>query len=343
MPRAVCDRDALPRLAKPAQHSCVCGWRCTDVYTKTGAPVPERQRAAELRGARHALRLPQDARRERRRETFHERHRCGDELELRSPRCELRAAPHLALPSNFRVLEKCAHSSRLAVENDPAVVRRALEWLEIPPSRYHISEQEAHSPPPNCADYPVFPEHPSLETQIGSSGHRASTTGQVESRFRCHELISRHERETGTLFDWVLFARPDLLWFRSVYPWCTVEQAVEWGARRIDWAFLVTREAARLALVAPYEAYFNCSAPFLLTDNQESWEARHVWARDSIREAPSLLPGYLVRDGFRRDNPTFSCGEIDFRGSSLGAPGSRPMNNYCATLANENSCNAEAA
>ena len=44
--------------------------------------------------------------------------------------------------------------------------------------------------------------------------------GQLRNRQKCHGLVSGDERATGKRFDWVLYARPDLLWYRPLLPWC---------------------------------------------------------------------------------------------------------------------------
>ena len=242
------------------------------------------------------------------------------------------------------------------VDGDPEAVVRALEWLGVPPSRYRVSglDQPSHSEPPRCENYPkdFKAAADSPTTQIGTVAHRASTTGQVESRYKCHELIAEHERSTGVRFDWVLFARPDLFWFRPVFPWCHIEEAVVLGAKRSDWTFMVTRDEATRTMRTPYELYFNCSAPFLLTDNQEAWEDRHVWpgpGGKAVHDQQGLLPAYLVRDGTRAATPMFSCGEIDFY--AFGASLNRQQfpvpkwyeSHECRILADINTCNLESA
>jgi len=242
---------------------------------------------------------------------------------------------------------------RGTVDGDPSAVRRGLEYLGATPSRFRVAglEETAHSEPPACPDYPQGFKRPeeSPETQIGTTAHRASTTGQVESRYKCEQLISQHERDTGLNFTWVLFSRPDLFWFRQVFPWCQIEEAVNRGAKRSDWTFLVTREKAVQTMREPYEAYFNCSAPFLLTDNQESWEERHVWPAGRVQDQQSLLPAMLVRDGTRPSTPLFSCGEIDFYrfGASLqNEHFPKPawyLPDACRPIADLNTCNLEPA
>lgn len=134
--------------------------------------------------------------------------------------------------------------------------------------------------------------------------------GQLRNRQKCHGLVSGDERATGKRFDWVLYARPDLLWYRPLLPWClwgglpwsptppkhaartapAAADAPPHGAleasrrrspsgdlrpwRKWDWAFLTTRRHADALLEAPDRDYWACRAPFNAGDVVELWLQR---------------------------------------------------------------------
>ena len=67
-------------------------------------------------------------------------------------------------------------------------------------------------------------------THLYSAAYYQSFLGQLESRYQCMRLIEGFERKQqqpqeggggGEFeFDVVIIARPDLVWYRPVAPWC---------------------------------------------------------------------------------------------------------------------------
>eukprot|EP00325_Prymnesiales_sp_UTEX-LB-985_P002507 CAMPEP_0174697130 /NCGR_PEP_ID=MMETSP1094-20130205/3079_1 /TAXON_ID=156173 /ORGANISM="Chrysochromulina brevifilum, Strain UTEX LB 985" /LENGTH=264 /DNA_ID=CAMNT_0015894049 /DNA_START=120 /DNA_END=914 /DNA_ORIENTATION=- len=84
---------------------------------------------------------------------------------------------------------------------------------------------------------------------------------QLENRAESTKLIEEHERRTSKRFHWVFYARPDLLWYEPVRPWCFIS-ATSRGFTQIisrhDYAFLLPRELMPVLLQSPYYAYMTC-------------------------------------------------------------------------------------
>ena len=51
-------------------------------------------------------------------------------------------------------------------------------------------------------------------------GDAASIVGQAHNRRQCYDMISDHETRLDVHFDWVLYTRPDLTWYRPLRPFC---------------------------------------------------------------------------------------------------------------------------
>ena len=94
----------------------------------------------------------------------------------------------------------------------------------------------------------------------------------IQLRFRagCFKMIRAHEQEQNRSFDAVLFARPDLVWYRAMLPWCYMN--FHQARRKQDWVFLVPRALAEAVLWHPYRAYHSCERDFNTSEDIiESW------------------------------------------------------------------------
>ena len=139
-------------------------------------------------------------------------------------------------------------------------------------------------------------QYSTTSTHVHSMAYYQSFLGQLESRFQCMKLIEafeertrhgRRQRRRGErrrvndasadapaeeeeeeeeedkrkgVFDWVIIARPDLVWYRSVAPWC-LHDVGELGKRFGDWVFWVPRNKATSYFVTPHEEHHNCRLP----------------------------------------------------------------------------------
>lgn len=184
------------------------------------------------------------------------------------------------------------HDSTLKQSDDDLIAETTRDKLATLLDSYGATYEIVEAAPPglvNCANYPeLFPL---------SGGMVKSLVAQLESRSRCYDLIERHEKKTGRNFSWVLFARPDLVWYRPVPPWCTIVNEVRKGHRQWDHSFIFERDKARDVLRGSMQKYQNCSAPFLEGDIAEGWEGRNTWRSGTVHvRSGTVLPSFLTRN-----------------------------------------------
>ena len=75
-------------------------------------------------------------------------------------------------------------------------------------------------------------------------------------------MIEEHERRHKYTFTAVLSARPDLLWYRAMLPWCFLDLTSQTHRLHSDWAYLMPRQSARAIMKWPHAAYTGCSKDF---------------------------------------------------------------------------------
>ena len=227
------------------------------------------------------------------------------------------------------------NSSRSAVEH-------ALGYLKVPASRALIVSGPAGSygelPVPNCTRYPVF----NGTTHGTMPSYQQSLIGQLESREKCLSLIEADEaarRKAGNpkpMYDWVVFARPDLTWYHRVMPWCYWHQrhslAELQPMRKADWAFIMPRKMALPFLRAPHVKYWACSAPITPDQRVELWQEKHAHMT-KFRDTLSDLPCILTRED-RPDFPSNVCGRFN-----VGIK--KSLTTICKPATYGNRCNSE--
>jgi len=212
-----------------------------------------------------------------------------------------------------------------------------------------IGKQELS--PPACPSYDAFPATGEQRAYLGS------LLAQLDARRGCHNLIAAEERARGRNYSWVLFTRPDMLWYRPVPPWCTIRVAAAAGVIRQDWAFLVSRELADAAMSQLHDDYHGCRAPFGLEDGIEGWVATRGFPGRAERweplgrllgkklpdaESAIVLPAFLIRQPEAENSTMCACikmngivGATDV--TDVAKPGVSA--NWCRPLVDHNSCN----
>ena len=85
----------------------------------------------------------------------------------------------------------------------------------------------------------------------------SSAIAQLHSRGECGRLIEADEGRRGSRFDWVVYARPDLMWYASIVPhclWDTRHTTTKW-----DWVHISTRERAQRWLIDLPRNFARCN------------------------------------------------------------------------------------
>lgn len=200
------------------------------------------------------------------------------------------------------------HSSRRAVED----TLRRLGVFDS--SQYFIDDDDHPALGPNCSRYTrPFPEDNRLESLVG----------QLAVRLGCYRLLQAYEKKALTQFTWILYARPDLLWYRPVPPWCAMSLAVAEGVYVRDWVFMFLRMRAAEVLVVPHHRFYSCTAPPINARYDiELWEQRYVQGRRTRKprytiHSTGILPAVLLRD----ERPEFEQMEMEwwfFPGANVG-------------------------
>lgn len=88
---------------------------------------------------------------------------------------------------------------------------------------------------------------------------------------RCMELVEEAEkRRGGDQYDWVVRARPDLVWLRPIDPYCFFGQAATHVYRKRDFVWLIPRSLAYKVLRAAHREYYRCREPQTMPGRQSS-------------------------------------------------------------------------
>lgn len=127
----------------------------------------------------------------------------------------------------------------------------------------------------------------------------SAAIGQLESRYEGMRMVEQYETHRGIRFDWVLFARPDLLWYRPLRPWCffSRNRTLPKPIANADFAFLLPRDKAVPVLQAPFVRYRSCEEDFPRCKSLEHYQ-RGVWRRHGlypIEQHATGLPALIAR------------------------------------------------
>jgi len=139
-------------------------------------------------------------------------------------------------------------------------VRRAAErvgvaTLEIVTERFVT--------PPECPNYrtqfisDAAAEKCGPDCFVNTEAKYQSVLGQLTNHKTCFEMLEKHEKEHRVAFGWVIYARPDLTWWKAVAPWC--RHALP--KRHRDFSFWFPRDRAKELLYDPHAAHYACKAP----------------------------------------------------------------------------------
>ena len=92
---------------------------------------------------------------------------------------------------------------------------------------------------------------------VNTEAKYQSVLGQLTNHKTCFEMLEKHEKEHRVAFGWVIYARPDLTWWKAVAPWC--RHALP--KRHRDFSFWFPRDRAKELLYDPHAAHYACKAP----------------------------------------------------------------------------------
>ena len=184
-----------------------------------------------------------------------------------------------------------------------ASILRALAAVGIPPDRTSLVEDEG-APMPDCPGYSSHRFVDNSSFRHGRPSYLRSMAGQLESRHAGVAMVVAHETRFGVRFDWVLYTRPDLLWYRPLRPWCYLSRNATLppaaALRTQDFAFLLPRAMADAALAAPHRAYHACRADLPHGKLFEHWQ-RGLWRANGVWPNPFegnawTLPTVVIRE-----------------------------------------------
>lgn len=212
-------------------------------------------------------------------------------------------------------LEDARYMGRRVSVSREAVLR-ALAAVGIPLERTVLLNHSSHSFA-DCEEYSTDSIGRQRHNRTVSSGALCSANylhaavGQMESRYFGVQLVERYENRTGTRFDWVLFARPDLLWYRPLRPWCffATKRTTLTAVAVIDFAFLLPRAKVVPVLQAPHLRYHSCTEDLPRCKTLEhyqrgAWKAVGVYP---IQQHPSGLPAMIPRPGSHSRMGSYTC------------------------------------
>lgn len=232
---------------------------------------------------------------------------------------------------------------RATAAQSATAVRAALSHLSEGLEAQHVQLDEglcsaSRSRPGlhSCSGYTRHPDAPppgSFGKTLFTADYLRSFEKQLDYKLSCMRSVEAHERRHALAFRAILFARPDLTWYRPLPPWCFLDWTQP--VRKLDWAFLIPRAHAEAALRAPHAAYHDCKRDFNASATSiEKWlfafwreEARIEWRDDS-----ELLPAQLTRANTR---DFAMCHRFQY-------PGWQPatQQGLCAAATSGNPCNA---
>ena len=200
--------------------------------------------------------------------------------------------------------------------------RRALERLGVEANDYLITASRTPKPAKCTAKqgYRPFmdrPPRPGMEKQ--TKANRDSFVGQLTNKKMCYDLISRREARQRWSYDYVLYARPDLTWWRPIDPWCLwlnshlpegaatkgpaepqdgnppAGHRLPTGFKYADFALVVPGSQARRFLEQPYIQYHACEAPFGPGMMIETWMEEYGHMEELQDAMGTFLPLALTR------------------------------------------------
>ena len=150
---------------------------------------------------------------------------------------------------------------------------------------------------------------------------------QMAAWARCYAAILEAEMADDQRYDWVVQARPDMVWVAPLPPLCAsgraAASAIEHPGHR-DHFFALPRSAARVVLWEPYVVDFGvCEARRLPYVTSESWLAGKMSAAGFGRAEPLReLPPLVVRNSSREPSVLHIC---HAGATSCGEPPSVPL------------------
>ena len=203
-----------------------------------------------------------------------------------------------------------------------------------------IVKQDSYNPPPNCSGYAMFgPGHCKDDCDhMEGVSNQQSLLGQLENRAKCFELMEQHEKRTGTRFDWLVVARPDLTWFRPVAPWC-LHKVTGYGKIMWDWVWWMPRAAAFDQFWKPFRDHHTCEADFKRGDSVEMWSKRHTKVAQ-MSQAKGTVPVVVTRYD-KASMPNNVCGVMNR--PELRTSSAEDISPACREWSFANVCNAPAA
>jgi hypothetical protein len=168
-----------------------------------------------------------------------------------------------------------------------------------------------------------------------------SLLGQLRNRKGCCNLIEADERSHSRRFRWVMFTRPDLLWYAPLgTSLCHLfaSPRPNYFYSRMDWSLLLRREQMAAVLSDPFDDFHGCRAPYLPDINID------VYVKRSWNRAANLtvhegfaLPTALIREASK--HPSEGCVSLarcvppSLRNiSALCTKGSKQAQRSCAFL-----------
>lgn len=174
---------------------------------------------------------------------------------------------------------------RSLVRNNVAHVRQALrtvgldEQREDDAVRVRLIRGSRHLPYARCHSYDGGMRQRHAADRLGKLSNRFNTTsylqsllGQLDNRNTCVTMVARYESRARREFDWVLYARPDLLWYRPIRPYCFHNLSAT--VSHHDWAFMMPRRQLESVLQKPYLDYYGCRADLVPGMFIERWDVQ---------------------------------------------------------------------
>jgi len=157
----------------------------------------------------------------------------------------------------------------------------------------------------------------SERSHAGSIASFHSLLGQLESRRACHELVLQAEARDALRFDFIWYARPDMVWPLPVYPYCFWD--LKQPLRKHDWAYAIPRSMLDEALKQPLERLHACQRTWNTRDTVES----HIWA---LFECPASvhITGHVTKGHIGGRTARYQSMQCFWMADQLDMPGRAP-------------------
>jgi hypothetical protein len=108
----------------------------------------------------------------------------------------------------------------------------------------------------------VIEKHcPAFNRKSGSEWMEKTYIGQLQSTYAAYEMLEEYETtHPATTFLWVIKARLDAMWLRSVQPWCTYRTGTAYiiSPAPVDWFMLLPGTIAKRTMTRPFLSYRGC-------------------------------------------------------------------------------------